>query len=80
MFCLMLHRSQCQCHDFILCLIDSYQLAILHLQDAIDELAHSQVVRDDDAGAVVFMDKMRKGFHHLEGAFGVERGGRFVEL
>jgi hypothetical protein len=33
---------------------------------------------DDDAGAVVLVDKMRKGFHDLIGAFGIERGSGFI--
>ena len=74
----MLDAPGCKFHDFILRLIDSHKLAVLHLQNAVHVLAHAQVVSDDDASAVVFMDEVSEGFHDLKGALGIEGGGRLV--
>ena len=68
----------CQRHDFLLIGVLFYQFAIPHLEHAIHILAHAQIVRDHDAGAVVLVDERREGLHHLEGALGVEAGGWFV--
>ena len=65
-------------HNLIFRFIDAHKLAVLHLQDPVHVLAHAQIVRDDNPGAVVFMDEICECFHHLEGTFCVERGSWFV--
>jgi len=70
--------SCCELKDLIAIFINLYELAILHLEDTIHELAHAKVVRDHDAGAVVFVDQVGKGLHHLVGTLGIEGGGRLV--
>jgi hypothetical protein len=74
----MLHCPRRQFQDFFLRLIHAHQFPILHLQHAVHVLAHAQVVGDHDTSPVIFVDEMRKSLHHLEGAFGIQGGGRFV--
>jgi hypothetical protein len=57
---------------------DATDLAVHHLDDAVGVLAHAQVMRDHDAGAVLFVNQLGEGLHDLMGALGVEAGGRLV--
>ena len=68
----------CKFHYFILRLIDPHELAVLHLEDTVHVLTHTQVMRDDDPRPVVFVDEIRKGFNDLISTFGVERGSWFI--
>jgi hypothetical protein len=48
-------HALCQHLDFILILDHLHQLPISHLQHAVHVIAHTQVVRDHDTGAPIFV-------------------------
>ena len=75
---LVLYRSHCQFHDLIFGLVDSYELAILHLEHTVHVLAHAQVVGHDYASPIVLVEQIGECFDNLARALAVERGGRFV--
>ena len=53
-------------------------LAVLHLDDAVYEFCHAQVVGDHDTGPALFVDQVGEGLDDLVGQVGVQAGGGFV--
>ena len=67
-----------QVHDLGAGRIDFDQLAILHLQHAVNILAHAQVMRHHDPGPILLVDQPGEGFHHLVSPFGIQAGSWLV--